>query len=100
MGSDEARPQAQDRKGPAVFAQQQADLVVVGVGVQRLVVLLVLHLVLRGVAALGALTGLRGAGLRGALLPPLGATVLKPHLKRREKKFYIRYLVSTVRPIY
>lgn len=79
------RPQAQDGEGPAVFAQQQADLVVVRVGVQGLVVLLVLHLVLRGVSALSGLTGLRGARLRGALLPPLGATVLKPHLNWREK---------------
>lgn len=83
--SDEVRPQAQDGEGPAVFAQQQADLVVVRVGVQGLVVLLVLHLVLRGVSALSALTGLRGARLRGALLPPLGATVLKPHLEKRGK---------------
>lgn len=79
------RPQAQDGEGPAVFAQQQADLVVVGVGVQGLIVLFILHLVLRGVSALGALTGLRGARLRGALLPPLGATVLKPHLERKEE---------------
>ena len=79
--SDVVRPQAQDGEGPAVFAQQQSDLVVVRVRVQRLVVLLVLHLVLRGLPALPRVAGLRGARLRGALLPPLGASVLKPHLK-------------------
>lgn len=79
--SDVVRPQAQHGEGPAVFAQQQADLVVVRVGVQRLVVLLVLHLVLGRVSALSALAGLRGARLRGALLPPLGAPVLEPHLQ-------------------
>lgn len=78
--SDGVRSQAQHGEGPAVFAQQQSDLVVVGVRVQGLVVLLVLHLVLRGLAALPRVARLRRARFQGALLPPLGASVLKPHL--------------------
>lgn len=86
--SDVVRPQAQHGEGPAVFTQQQADLVVVRVGVQRLVVLLVLHLVLRGVSARCTLTGLRGARLRRAFLPPLGAPVLEPHLQRSGASYH------------
>lgn len=77
----DVRPEAQDGESPAVFAQQQPDLIVVRVGVQRSVVLLVLHLVLRGLAAPRPReAGLRGARFRRALLPPLGAPVLEPHL--------------------
>lgn len=79
-GSDVVWPEAQDGESPAVFSQQQSDLVVVRVGVQGFVVLLVLHLVLRGLPALSRVACLRGARLRGALLPPLGAPVLEPHL--------------------
>lgn len=86
--SDVVRTEAEHRERPAVLPEQQADLVVVRVGVQRLVVLLVLHLVLRGLAALGhRVAGLCGAGLRGALLPPLGASVLEPHLNPQGRHF-------------
>lgn len=57
------RPEAQDRESPAVLPQQQADLIVVRVGVQGFVVLLVLHLILRGFPALPRVACLRGARL-------------------------------------
>lgn len=78
--SDVVRPQAQDGERPAVFAQEQSDLVIVWVGVQRLIVLLVLHLVLRCIPSLPCVADLRGARLCGAFLSPLGASVLEPHL--------------------
>lgn len=90
------RPEAQDGEGPAVFAQQQSDLIVVRVRVQRLVVLLVLHLVLRGLPALPRVAGLRGARLCGALLPPLGASVLKPHLNTPGERRVECYCLSVM----
>lgn len=76
------RPKTQDRESSAMLAQQQADLVIIGVRIQGLVVLLVLHLIVRGLAGLPRV-GLRGAWLRRALLPPLGAAVLEPNLQRK-----------------
>ena len=82
--SDGVRPEPQDGESPAVLPQQQSDLIIVRVGVKGLVVLLVLHLILRGLPALPRVARLRGTRLRGALLPPLGASVLKPHLRHRQ----------------
>lgn len=79
--SDMVGPEAEHGESPPMLAEKQTDLLVVRVGVQGLVVLLVLHLVLGGVAALLPSGGLGGAGLRGALLAPLGASVLEPHLE-------------------
>lgn len=81
--SHAGRAQAEHREGGAVLAEQQPDLLVVRVGVQRLVVLVVLVLGGRAVpacarAARGPERG--GRGLHGALLAPLGPAVLEPHL--------------------
>lgn len=81
--SDWMWPEAQDRERPAVLAQQESDLIVVGVRVKWFVVLFVLHLVFGGLSALSDVTRLRGRGLGGALLPPLGPSVLKPYLTHK-----------------
>lgn len=78
--SDVMWSKAEYRESPAVFAQQQSYLLVVRVGIQRLVVLFILHLVLRGLPSLLTPHRLGGAGLWGTLLPPLGAAVLEPYL--------------------
>lgn len=81
FSSDVVRSQAQNWESSAVFAQQLSDLLVVCVGVQRSVVLLVLHLVFRAVSSALPPRGLCGAGLRRALLPPFCAPVLEPNLR-------------------
>ncbi len=81
FSSDVMRSQAQNWESSAVFAQQLSDLLVVCVGVQRFVVLLILHLVFRAVSSALPPRGLRGAGLRRALLPPFCAPVLEPNLR-------------------
>ena len=72
------RAQAEHREGGAVLAEQQPDLLVVRVGVQRLVVLVIVTLGGRAVPARGP--GRGGRGFQGTLLPPLGPPVLEPHL--------------------
>lgn len=85
-GSHAVRAQAEHGEGGPVLAQQQADLLVVRVWVQRLVVLIVLVLRGRAVPARTARgPGRGGRGLQGALLPPLGPAVLEPHLQKSNR---------------
>lgn len=69
-----------------VFLEQLCDFLVVGVRVQRLVVLVVLVFVVRSALEplrLRVLLLLGGGHLCRVLLPPLRPPVLEPHLRRR-----------------
>lgn len=82
-GSHAVRAQAEHGEGGPVLAQQQADLLVVRVWVQRLVVLIILVLRSRAIPTRTARgPGRGGRGLQSALLPPLGSAVLEPHLQK------------------
>lgn len=81
--SHAVRAQAEHGEGGPVLAQQQANLLVVRVWVQGLVVLIILVLRGRAVPARTARgPGRGGRGLQSALLPPLGSAVLEPHLQK------------------